>query len=1246
MVEILSNTSAGASAPECRFGVVTALPTEFAAMRAMLDSVEPLFVDGDPNDYAVGTISGADKSGLHHVVITLLKKPGNNSAAAAASHLLRSFPSVHELLMVGIAGGIPNSRDPDKHVRLGDIVISNEYGVLQYDHVKRLRDKVHLRDTSMPPSAAMLGKVNLLKANRLVGQRPWEEHLSRTKDLEVFSRPGPATDRLFDPDAPSRELPHPKDLDRQPGQPKLHYGRIGSANVLLMDPKERDRLRDDFEIRAIEMEGSGLADGAWTAQQSYILIRGISDYCDSHKRDSWQGYAAAAAAAYARSLIESFPADFNSREILETYLAREIEYSETQHPLASFSSKKRLGQLFQARLFRKRHAPGSAPRSDHDVFREISHLGSTTNRLLWMVGDPGAGKTWVLQHWRSAFAKAFLESQPFGKIPIYISLASLSARLSDDRTLPDRLEDTLDQVPTYSKDAFQLELRRCLLAGSCIVLLDGHDEIDARIESDVGQWVTRQVSSYPDVGFVIATRSSPHWWQKEMDFSYRLLLFDDETRRSFVAAWFDGEPAEIARRVLTDLTANAALRTAASNPLLLTMLCMLTGQLDRSFPATNINVSAFFDRCVRLMLHRWDISAHKGLDRTKPYRDANRRASVEEKIAFLAQLADHAFPRITVPMADALRLCKKVLDERSSASDIVRDVELNSGLLKKTGDVCVEADQKLEYPNLAFVEYFAAYHDAHYRNSKEICEERAAQLWHPQWETRLRLYFEMKPALLVPCVVSAVRVLPRDLGTATVDASLIADSLVILIDASIANWSGQLSIARLLRPLVAVGATPMVAVSGSEGVIDTSLFASFPNADIKEQVATYFVRQQKVTGPEFLSITGDVSFVIWGTEDRKVHAHQLDLFLAGKRWSRSYRGLFRKRAEIAVARITEQFQVRQLKIIPVVAEPLLIRQLRRELRRVGIGYCTVDPSRREPDDWSVYEGVMRGEKTPFEKLASDEVAREVGDRRGAARALAGQRMTKSKEKTLEPQLSRDAELAITVALAEAQRLHHGSLTIEHLLYALMIDYRITRILRSYGSNVDRLKRQLEHYLCKSLKSDFGNVSQEVSMASIKDVLTGVGIEVSSQGRTQISCTDFLRQIFSERESVAYSLLTSKAIADAVSAKRLLEMGDQARRSSLESHSREPEASGSSGDKALHRKVVFHNDDVTTTECVTEILLECFGMSPAEATYRMLQVHHEGSSTVGYDPQFDANARVARAIKRARDVGMPLKITIG
>jgi hypothetical protein len=46
------------------------------------------------------------------------------------------------------------------------------------------------------------------------------------------------------------------------------------------------------------MEAAGLM-----SQLPFLAIRGICDYCDSHKNKGWQGYAAFTAAVYTKLLL-------------------------------------------------------------------------------------------------------------------------------------------------------------------------------------------------------------------------------------------------------------------------------------------------------------------------------------------------------------------------------------------------------------------------------------------------------------------------------------------------------------------------------------------------------------------------------------------------------------------------------------------------------------------------------------------------------------------------------------------------------------------------------------------------------------------------------------------------------------------------------------------------------------------------------------------------------------------------------
>jgi nucleoside phosphorylase len=301
------------NASQYRLAIVTALPKEFAAVEVMLDQHDDITVPGDSGRYTVGNI------GSHPVVVTLLPSMGNNHATAVSSNLLRSFPTISDILMVGIAGGVPDPSNAENHVRLGDIVISMDAGVMQFDFGKleqvvpsgeTPREQFTIRAADPPPSARLQQVVRLLEARRIRGEQPWEQYIPRATAFENAVRPPSTKDILYDSHDPTKVIPHPRDTMRVSRQPKLHYGLIGSSNLLLKEPRLRDRLRDEYKIRAIEMEGSGIASATWmSGNVGYLLIRGICDYCDSHKNDVWQGYAAAVAAAYARALIESIPTD-------------------------------------------------------------------------------------------------------------------------------------------------------------------------------------------------------------------------------------------------------------------------------------------------------------------------------------------------------------------------------------------------------------------------------------------------------------------------------------------------------------------------------------------------------------------------------------------------------------------------------------------------------------------------------------------------------------------------------------------------------------------------------------------------------------------------------------------------------------------------------------------------------------------------------------------------------------------------
>jgi nucleoside phosphorylase len=305
-------------------GWICALSTEYLAAQLVLDEGHgpPEYVSRhDNNDYTLGRV------GRHNVVIAVLPdgKYGTSSAAGVARDMLHSFPNVRIGLMVGIGGGAPTSVND---VRLGDIVISaprnGEGGVLQYDFGKTIQDQAfqHTAFLNQPPTV-LLTAVSGLKTQYRMKPRQLEEAinliiLEQEEDLrEELSRPRASSDILY-----RSNFVHPPDKKygcvkacgvdpsnlrhrgerTRPQSPVVHYGLIASANQLMKDALVRDKLAAEKDVLCFEMEAAGLMD-----HFPCLVIRGICDYSDSHKNKEWQGYAAMAAAAYAKDLLCRIP---------------------------------------------------------------------------------------------------------------------------------------------------------------------------------------------------------------------------------------------------------------------------------------------------------------------------------------------------------------------------------------------------------------------------------------------------------------------------------------------------------------------------------------------------------------------------------------------------------------------------------------------------------------------------------------------------------------------------------------------------------------------------------------------------------------------------------------------------------------------------------------------------------------------------------------------------------------------------
>ncbi|OJD29658.1 pfs domain-containing protein [Diplodia corticola] len=336
-------------------GIITVLPNELAAAIAVLaeehDPPSDLAQPGaHQNNYTWGRIAN------HNVAIVQMKEPGKVSSAATAMAMLTTIPSIRFFLIVGTGGGVPYpNKKPKDQVRLGDVVISAPSGaaagVVQYDLGKEQSkdgNSYFQRTGSLgPPPRELRTVLNVFKARMVpshldhsIGQvvERLGTGITRFNDGPSPACPGPENDCLFpasyehqlsksrfsaaksrlfqrSDNSSQQELKDCQFCNRNKAvergnrdsswTPEIHYGLIASGDKVIKNAEVRDsvvsqlRQKDVGECLCFEMEAAGLMNDF-----QCLVIRGISNYADTHKNDTWQAYAAVTAAAVAKMLLQ------------------------------------------------------------------------------------------------------------------------------------------------------------------------------------------------------------------------------------------------------------------------------------------------------------------------------------------------------------------------------------------------------------------------------------------------------------------------------------------------------------------------------------------------------------------------------------------------------------------------------------------------------------------------------------------------------------------------------------------------------------------------------------------------------------------------------------------------------------------------------------------------------------------------------------------------------------------------------
>ncbi|HXX69205.1 MAG TPA: ATP-dependent Clp protease ATP-binding subunit ClpA [Polyangiaceae bacterium] len=127
-------------------------------------------------------------------------------------------------------------------------------------------------------------------------------------------------------------------------------------------------------------------------------------------------------------------------------------------------------------------------------------------------------------------------------------------------------------------------------------------------------------------------------------------------------------------------------------------------------------------------------------------------------------------------------------------------------------------------------------------------------------------------------------------------------------------------------------------------------------------------------------------------------------------------------------------------------------------------------------------------------------------------------------------ISPEVEIALNVAANDAARRRHEYFTVEHLLYALLLDEATATVIRHAGGDPGVLKKRLDRYLTENVERLEGSTADSPNPSvGVQRALQRALAHVRSSGKEEVTGANVLIAIYSERDSYAVTLLEEQGV---------------------------------------------------------------------------------------------------------------------
>ncbi|XP_011881467.1 PREDICTED: uncharacterized protein LOC105569537 isoform X4 [Vollenhovia emeryi] len=327
-VQVVKQMPTMASAKQPTIAIITAQYCEKLAVDSLMENKETFVrytTVGESNVYTLGNV------GTHRIVCTKLPTVGHTREAMTAAgntttRLLGTFQKVDFVFLVGVGGGVPHYTDYNKHVRLGDVVISHptplnkKYAYVYCESAKMNESgNYHFETKEYCPPNLSLQEIaaTLKKQAENEAFPPWQTYMREglqnlvNQSEHDFNAPPPESDKLYMAigERDVIEVSHPiapqdsinKRID---GYFRIHLAPVASGRQVARDDQLRQKFASRFGALAFDAEMDAVVESILgNCRENFVVIRGIADYKDGTRIKEWQPYAALAAASVMKAII-------------------------------------------------------------------------------------------------------------------------------------------------------------------------------------------------------------------------------------------------------------------------------------------------------------------------------------------------------------------------------------------------------------------------------------------------------------------------------------------------------------------------------------------------------------------------------------------------------------------------------------------------------------------------------------------------------------------------------------------------------------------------------------------------------------------------------------------------------------------------------------------------------------------------------------------------------------------------------